>query len=299
MAKVNELLFDLAKRAGIDENNDDLKLLMSATGLNSVEVPETLVKSLNTGLLDMNTARSNPILKSHYIGQFAPGIEQTYFGILKELGLSDEEIKDIQDSDISTGKRIAYSKEKLKSLLESAKKSKGGEANEELKRILAESEQKLKNIAAEKDKAYNDLKSQYVDKARNAAFEKLVSPLKLKGIPDAVKATVVKTLFEKWVSDAKGKLEFDEVEEKFTLKNGTDPTLDFQHEGKIFGVQDFLSLNLQKDNLLETSSGGSGGSGGQQHKQFPENKQEAPKDNEYVTRQNLSFLEQQLKQYAS
>ena len=261
MASILDFLKSQAKKAGLTNNAEfDALLTENADALSAIQLPTLAHNLINEGLFGMTEAQANPKLKEHFNTRYANGVEQKFIGVLKKAGMTDEKIEEIVSGGDSFSKRIELSESAIEKHLAEIKKGSGKEGNEEMKRLLAEADNKVKTIQAEKDKEITTLKTQMIDRVKNQAFDKRFGALKIKGmndLPQSAKSAAMKALVENWLKENNGALDFDEEKEDFVLKNATDKTLDFTPENKVYNFDDFLSLNLQKNNLLDTDGGGS------------------------------------------
>ena len=68
MPTIGELINNLALKAGIAADNDELKSLLASPELATVQVPETLNTTINNGLLSIEAAKNNhPEIKKKYV----------------------------------------------------------------------------------------------------------------------------------------------------------------------------------------------------------------------------------------
>jgi len=261
MASILDFLKSQAKKAGLTNNAEfDALLTENAEALNAIQIPVLAHNLINEGLFGMTEAQANPKLKEHFTTRYANGAEQKFLAVLKRSGLSDEKIEEIVSSADSFTKRMEMAETAIEKHISEIRKGSGKEGNEEMKRLLAEAENRVKAAQAEKDNEVNAIKSKMIERVKNQAFDMRFGSLKIKGmndLPPSAKTAAMKALMDSWLKESNGALEFDEEKEDFILKNGSDKTLDFSLENKVYNFDEFLSLNLQKNNLLDTDGGGS------------------------------------------
>jgi hypothetical protein len=99
--KISEFIADLAEKAGIDTASDELKPILSITA----EMPEDVAKKINTALISVEDAKSHKGIKDTIIKTYGAGLLQRHEEVLRELGLPDEDIKEIA-KETTIGKKI-------------------------------------------------------------------------------------------------------------------------------------------------------------------------------------------------
>lgn len=128
MKTIAELLNSLAAKAGIDISTEDMKKLSLATA--SIEVPETVYQTLDTGLLTIDAAKNNQTLKAHFFAQSLNGIDNTLRESLAELtGGTIEEVETLLTSK-QTGKAVNAALKKIAELEATKAGSTKGEKTE-------------------------------------------------------------------------------------------------------------------------------------------------------------------------
>lgn len=111
--KLGELFKSLAIKAGVDVNDLATKSADFAGLLSlAAEVPDNVANQIETGLLTMDSARSNPDLKKHYFAQLADGMDATLKKIAKKRQMPDD-IWTQLEAEKSTVKRMELLEDKL------------------------------------------------------------------------------------------------------------------------------------------------------------------------------------------
>jgi hypothetical protein len=101
MGKIVTFISELAEKAGIDPASDELKPIMSITA----EMPDDVIAKINKAFIAVEDAPKNQTIKNTIIKQYGAGLMQSVEDTLKELGLSDEELKDMS-KESAFGKKI-------------------------------------------------------------------------------------------------------------------------------------------------------------------------------------------------
>ena len=68
--KVNEFIANFAKKTGVDEKDENLQLLLAASSLKDVEVPQELIDSINKGIYTKEAAKNDPEIGDHYASKY-------------------------------------------------------------------------------------------------------------------------------------------------------------------------------------------------------------------------------------
>jgi len=267
MANLLDLFKGFVKSAGIKENAAiDTFLTENGDALKGMELDSVASNILNENLIGMADARNNPKLKTHFNTQYADKAQSEMLALLESLGISEEDRTKIVESKDGFIARLAAAKPYLEKAITDAKKGSGKDANEEMKRLLKEAEDKHLKSFAEKENEVLSLRSEIENGRLDRFYNQKFSPLTLAGIPEADKADYLKMKVGKWLNDANGKLVWDEELKDYKAVNAKSPDLDFTVDSKTHSFDEFLSLSLQRENLL----GKPGGSGnGDQNPHIP------------------------------
>jgi hypothetical protein len=260
---LKEFLTQQGKRAGLADNQE-FNLMLSASILNDIEVPESVTSSFTNNLLDMEIAKVNPELKKHFIGNYMMGYDQEVEQMAKDYGLSMEAVAEIKQAK-NSGDKVKLAFKHLKSLEEAAKKSGSKSQSEEYVRQIADAEQKWKDAVqlAESQKA--EVERKYISK-----MHQLWEQTQLNGvhwndaIPEAARVHTYNAVMSEKLNSLGGKVVYDPETNSASLVNASDPTLPLVLNGKPLAYKDLSALVLQENKLLrEVSNGGSSNGNGQ------------------------------------
>lgn len=257
---LKEFLSAQGKRAGLAENQD-FQMMLAASSLNDIEVPEPVANQFNTALMDLDIAKMNPDLKKHFIGNYMMGYDQEIESMAKDYGLPLESVAEIKATK-NSGDKVKLAFKALKALEESAKKSGGKAQSEEYVAKLAEAQKKLDDAVALHDAQKRDIESKYVGK-----MHQLWEQTQLAGvhwndaIPEAARVHTYNAVMQQKLAALGGKVVYDPETNNASLVNVSDPTLPLVLNGKPLGYKDLSALVLQENKLLKEAVGTGGGAG--------------------------------------
>jgi hypothetical protein len=274
MPNVQDLIKDLATKAGVDQTNIDYAAFLGASALKDIEVPKVVVDSLNTGLLTKDAAINNPdIYKDIEIrakGKFLGIMDNKANQLLDAFKdyFTEEQIQQIKsEKDTPTKYELIYKtlptsvSEKLKAQDATGKK----QTEADLRKIEEDYNNKFKT---EKETLENTWKEKY--EAREKEFkstliskdlsQKIFSFNLIDNIPggkDFLANAIIKSISEEYhlATNEKGGIELRRLDdpEKEVFVNNTKQTIDIVLSEKL---KDFV-----KKSDVPTS-----GSNGQQSK---------------------------------
>lgn len=92
--KLSEYLKAVANQTGVEQDNEELKSLLSNQPLADIEIPQGIYERLSKGLLTVEAAKNNAELASYFKVKSLGGIDNTLTKQLKELGLEESELND-------------------------------------------------------------------------------------------------------------------------------------------------------------------------------------------------------------
>jgi hypothetical protein len=254
---LKDFLINQGKRAGIAENQE-FQLMVSASSLNDIEVPDDIANHFNTHLMDAEIAKVNPDLKKHFIGNYMMGYDQEVETMAKEYGLPLEAVQEIKATK-NSGDKVKLAFKHLKALEEAAKKSTGKAQSEEYVAQIAAAQQKLDDAMAAAAAEKRSIENKYVSKLQNLWEQsQLLGVQWNESIPDAARIHTYNAVFNEKLNALGGKVVFDPESYSASIVNAADPTLPLVVNGKPLGYKELSALVLQENKLLrETGNGGS------------------------------------------
>jgi hypothetical protein len=264
MNKFKQLFENLAKKAGVDITEAEYLKLTEA--LKEIDVSDEIATKLESNLYDIESAKQNYNLKSHFTALGLNGVDAQMREAIEEL-IEDDNIKGELFNIKSTPARVKSALLKIKELesLKSKADIKGDDgkakkAQDEIDRLVSEFKTKELNYQSE------------ISKERQAKFDMLAGykeDLLLNSfkyateLPSDVNVMTAKQLINRSATEQGAKIKFNIESGKFELKSLNDDSLDFldvrnnkpSHEDFVKGVltQNKL-LAVTDSNAIQTQT---------------------------------------------
>lgn len=256
---LREFLAAQGKRAGLSDDQE-FQLMLAASTLADIEVPESVNNKFQSNLLDMEVAKYNPDLKKHFIGNYMMGYDEEVVNLAKEYGLSGEAVMEIKSTK-NSGDKVKLAFKHLKDLEEAAKKSGNKNQSDEYVKQIADAQQKLDEALAKAAAEKSEVESKYINRMQTLWEQAQLSSIAWNdNIPEAARIPAYKAVVSNKLNELGGKIVFDAETNNAQIVNSNDPSLPLVINGKTFGYKDLQTLVLQENNLLR-QSGNSGSSG--------------------------------------
>lgn len=252
---LKEFLVQQGKRAGLSENQD-FNLMLAASSLAEIEVPESVNNGFTNNLLDIEIAKVNPELKKHFIGNYMMGYDQEVEAMAKEYGLSGEAVMEIRQAK-NSGDKVKLAFKHLKTLEEAAKKGAGKGQSDEYVRQLAEAEEKYKQAVEIAEAQKREIERKYVQKMHGLWEQTQLNGVQWnEAIPEAARFHTYNAVISEKLNALGGKVVYDAETNTASLVNSSDPSLPLILNGKPLAYKDLSALVLQENKLLRDVSGG-------------------------------------------
>jgi hypothetical protein len=260
---LKEFLTSQGKRAGLTEDQE-FNLMLSASVLNDIEVPESVTNKFQSNLMDLDIAKINPELKKHFIGNYMMGYDQEIEQMAKEYGLSMEAVSEIRQTK-NSGDKVKLAFKYLKDLEDSAKKSNSKANSDEYVKQIAEAQQKLQDAISNHDSEKKAIESKFVSKMRSLWEQAQLGGVQWNdAIPEAARVHTYNAVFNEKLNALGGTVVFDAETNSASIVNASDISLPLVINGKPLGYKDLSALVLQENKLLrEVNGGGSSNGSGQ------------------------------------
>ncbi len=254
---LKEFLLTQAKKAGIADD-PEFSLLISASVLNELEVPETVVSKFNSNLFDSELAKTNLDLKNHFIRNYMMGYDEEIIKMAKDYGLPMEVVDELKTTK-NSGDKVKLAFKHLKDLEEQAKKSSSKGQSEEYLKKISEAQTKLDETIARTEAEKKSIEHKFVSKMQGLWEQAQLSGIQWNdAIPEAARVPAYKSVLDAKLQSLGGKVVFDAENNSARLVNMQDETLPLVVSGKEFGYKDLSALVLQENKLLkEAGNGGS------------------------------------------
>ena len=148
--KLGEFIANIAEKVGFDVTDESLKDIVGS----QLSVPEDLSSGIDK-LMTEEAAKSNPIIKKHYLDNMANGQNKNLDLLAAEYGLSQEE----RDEIFKENKTVS---DKHKAIVAKvAEKSKGKDKPDESKAIIEKLNADLREARAQAEQKVAELTNQY------------------------------------------------------------------------------------------------------------------------------------------
>lgn len=156
---IGELINNLAQKAGVAVDNEELKALLTAPELATVKVPDELISTIDKGLLSIDAAKNNhPDIKKKYFADAYDGMDKQLIALIANDTFDEADVAEIK-AEKSTSKKAELIISKLKAAKATAK----GADKDEINKQLAEAHKAAKEA---KDEVQN-VKNEYEGKIKN------------------------------------------------------------------------------------------------------------------------------------
>jgi hypothetical protein len=283
MPSVSELINDLALRAGIAEDNEHLKAVLSSPDLSKIQVPAELESMMASRLLTVNEAKTNPEVKNHFVATTLKGADKNILEAAEEFGV-DPEDKDALNSETNTYNRIKLLANAVKKF--EAKKVGATGAD---KKALADEINKLNaeivSLRDAKSAAVNEERSNWERKLYDMAMENHFSSYQYgNGIPDEVNRQTARFMLEKKLNELGGKSVYKDGQ--FVLVNKEHPDLPLTQNNKPVTMKELSDMVVAPFIKKSPAPGPTGA---------PPAPQSPPPASAART---VAFLEEQIKQFS-
>jgi hypothetical protein len=248
---LKEFIVAQSRRAGVDESNEEFRMLISASALNDIEIPSGIVNKFNSNLFDSDLAKSNLDLKTHFIRNYMEGYDEEIIKMSKDYGLPLEAVDEIKTAK-NSGDKVKLAFKHLKDLEEVAKKnSSRGQSDEYVKKI-AEAQAKLDEAVAKSEAVKSEVEAKYVNKMKSLYEQAQLSGIQWNdNIPEIARLPVFNAAKEAKLKALGGITIYDPESNTNMVRNANDISLPLVVDGKEFSYSDLSSVTLQENKLLK------------------------------------------------
>lgn len=205
---IGELINNLAQKAGVKSDSEELKSLLASPELANVKVPEELVSTIDKGLLSIEAAKNNhPDIKKKYFADAYDGMDKQLMALVANDTFDAADIDEIA-AEKSTSKKAELIVSKLKSAKASAK----GADKEEINRQLAAAHEAARIAKSEVEAVKNTYEGKIKDINKKAALKAVLSNYKTiyDDLPGNVKITSMEALINNALQDKNAELNVDD-----------------------------------------------------------------------------------------
>ncbi len=253
---LQKLFENLAKKAGVDINDDSFKAISEK--IKDTEVSEEIATKIESNLYDVESAKQNYTLKQHFTALALNGVDSELLATIDELLDGNEDAKNELISIRSTPKRAAALAKKIKEL-ESVKTKADGKGDDEKAKKAQEQIDKLVAEFKTKEATYlsqiETKEKEKLDTISNFKEELFFSGLKFATDFDLeTNQLVAKQKIEKALLEKGAKKIYNFTTGKFELKRADDLSLDYLDErNNKSSFEDFAKGVLTQNKLLAVS----------------------------------------------
>lgn len=212
MPTLGEVINNLAQKAGVAGDDAKLKALLASPELATLQVDDTLVTSLESGLLSIDAAKNNhPEVKKKYFADAYDGIDKQLIKLIENDTFDQADLDEIRNEK-STSKKQELIITKLKAAKASAK----GADKDEINRQLAAAHDAARLAKAEVE----TVKTSYEGKIKNIQLDSAIKAVfgNYKTIYDeipgdttgSIRAATLRALIAQGLQDKNAELRTDE-----------------------------------------------------------------------------------------
>ncbi len=241
-----EILNTLAGKTGTKTDSEEFKKIIAATS--AIEVPEDITKQLS-GLINLNEAKNDSMVKNHYFAQFADAFDPQIEKLMESIGLDRSAIDEIKAAE-KPFKRMGIYQDKVGELL---KKQAGSNSKKEVEQYQTEINalnKRIKDEAAAKDKVIEDLNKNFESREIDWTVGSLIPRDKLKSsIPEKFRLQNAKQAIDEFIAKSGAKI--TKGENGLKLVRANDTALDYTE----FDLKTLIEKGLAESDMFETSAG--------------------------------------------
>jgi len=267
---VKEFLIQQAKRAGVSDD-PEFNLMISASVLGDIQVPEAVSSKFNTNLYDFELAKTSLDLKKHFISNYMMGYDEEIIKMAKEYGLDGNAVEELRVTK-NSGDKIKLALKKMKELEEKAKNATNSNQSDEFLKKMAEAQAKYDDLVSKAEADKHLIEQKFVSKMKNLWEQTQLNGIQWNDqIPEAARVPAYQAVLDKKLAQLDGQLIYDAERNTARLVNAKDASLPLVHNGREFSYSDLSALVLQENKLLKEQ-----GQGGTNQVQFAAGTQSIP-----------------------
>lgn len=247
---IKEFLINQAKRAGVADD-PEFQLMISASVLNDIMVPDAVEQKFNTNLMDSELAKTSLDLKKHFIGSYMQGYDEEIVNLAKQYGLDPQSIDELKITK-NSGDKVKLAFKKLKDLEEKAKQNTNKDVSDEYMKKIAEAQAKVDEAMQKVEIEKSLIADKYVAKMRQLWEQTQLSGIQWNdNVPEAARVPAYQSVIESKLNQLQGKIMYDPEYNTAKLVNMKDESLPLVVNGKEFTYNDLSLLVLQENKLLK------------------------------------------------
>lgn len=254
---LRDFLNQQGKRAGLADDSD-FAMMLSASSLGDIEVPEPIAQKFESNLLTLDIAKNNLDLKTHFIRNFMMGYDEEIVSLAKNSPLPGEVIEEIKATK-NSGDKVKLAFKHLNDLVEKAGKSTNKAQSEEYVAKIAEAQAKYDEAVRKAQSDVAAVESKYVSRMQDLWEKAQLAGIQWNdAIPESARVPAYKAVINDKLNALGGKVVFDAEANQARIVNAKDESLPLVVSGKEFGYSDLQALVLQENKLLKEPGIGGG-----------------------------------------
>jgi len=254
---LRDFLNQQGKRAGLADDSD-FAMMLSASSLGDIEVPEPIAQKFESNLLTLDIAKNNLDLKTHFIRNFMMGYDEEIVSLAKNSPLPGEVIEEIKATK-NSGDKVKIAFKHLNELVEKAGKSTNKAQSEEYVAKIAEAQAKYDEAVRKAQSDVAAVESKYVNRMQDLWEKAQLAGIQWNdAIPESARVPAYKAVINDKLNALGGKVVFDAEANQARIVNAKDESLPLVVSGKEFGYSDLQALVLQENKLLKEPGIGGG-----------------------------------------
>lgn len=255
--KAGDLFHNLLKAAGFDTTDKAFIDVLSKAEFANTELPESISNALTNNLLTIESAKNNPLIKKHFVGNALSPINEKIEALLTEFGVDDATKAEITanpntyEKYVTTVKKIAELKEKA-----AGSNNKGQTA--ELEKQINELNQKLSLAATEAKTQVDSIRNEYENRIMNREIDYTLSSKPLPGQFDRdVEVNIARQFVEKALAEKGAVLKT--IDGKIAIKQKANTDLDIYESGNLLTFDALTDMALAANKFIKVSDPNNGG----------------------------------------
>ncbi|NDC94722.1 hypothetical protein EB118_09070 [bacterium] len=247
---IKEFLINQAKRAGVADD-PEFQLMISASALSDIMVPDAVEQKFNTNLMDSELAKTSLDLKKHFIGSYMQGYDEEIINLAKQYGLDQQSIDELKITK-NSGDKVKIAFKKLKDLEEKAKQNTNKDVSDEYMKKIAEAQAKVDEAMQKVEIEKSLIADKYIAKMKQLWEQTQLSGIQWNdNVPEAARIPAYQSVIEQKLNQLQGKILYDPENNRARLVNSNDESLPLVVNGKEFSYNDLSLLVLQENKLLK------------------------------------------------
>jgi hypothetical protein len=252
---LGDLINQLATSAGIATDDAELKTFLSSPSIMGAEFPQKVAEKLNSGLMNMASARNNPDLHKHFFGLMAAQADKMLADTMTKHGLPEEIANSIKSIEGVHNKWVILA-DKIKEL-EEAKINATKPDKKEIEKQISDLNAQIVAEKARAAEAVTAERNQWSSRMQNQAMQIMLSGYEYglpKEIPQNIILDTAKNLIQSKIAESKYKLDFNPDSGQFKLL--TESGTEVYKDNTPVSFKSFTDSVLADGKLLKTANGG-------------------------------------------